>query len=86
MATLTATRYDRVLEAFYQNLLRHGKETKVALTACMRKFLSILDTMLREKRPWQPELAPTWRDPLTSRELLQRGVRRAVSCRNRDMS
>lgn len=63
MATLTAARYNRVLEASYQNLLRRGKKTKVALTACMRKFLTILNAMLRDNRPWQPELAPPWRAP-----------------------
>ncbi len=56
MATLTATRYNPVLEAFYQNLLRRGKEKKVALTACMRKFLTILNAMLRDNRPWQSQL------------------------------
>jgi len=59
MATLMATRYNPVLEALYQNLLRRGKEKKAALTACMRKFLTILNAMLRDNRPWQPQLAPT---------------------------
>ena len=60
MATLTATRHNRVLEASHQNLLRRGKEKKVALTGCIRKFLTILNAMLRDNRPWPPVVAPAW--------------------------
>ena len=55
MATLTATRYNPVIKAFYENLLARGKERKVALTACMRKLLVCLNAMLRDQRVW---LAP----------------------------
>jgi transposase len=56
MATLAATRCNPVIRAFYQRLLRAGKEKKVALTACMRKLLIILNAMARDRLPWR---APT---------------------------
>jgi transposase len=52
MATLTATRWNPVLRAFYQRLLAAGKAKKLALTACMRKLLTILNAMLRTHQPW----------------------------------
>jgi len=55
MATLTATRFNPVIKAFYENLLTRGKERKVALTACMRKLLVSLNAMMRDQRAW---LAP----------------------------
>jgi transposase len=55
MATLTATGHNPVLEAVYQNGLRRRKEKKVALIACMRKFLTILKPMLRDNRPRQSQ-------------------------------
>jgi transposase len=54
MATLTATRCNPVIKAFYQRLLQAGKEFKVALVACMRRLLTILNAMIRDARPWQP--------------------------------
>ena len=57
MATLVATRYNPVIKAFYQRLLEAGKVKKVALTACMRKLLTILNAMLKHNCPWNPELA-----------------------------
>jgi transposase len=56
MATLTATRYNQVIRAHYAKLLRAGKAKKVALVACMRKLLVILNAMLRNHEPWQPKL------------------------------
>ena len=53
MATLVATRRNPVIRAQYQQLLKRGKEKKVALTACMRKFLTILNAMLRDKQPFR---------------------------------
>jgi transposase len=50
MATLVATRYNPLIQAQYQHLLKRGKEKKVALTACMRKFLTILNAMLRDRQ------------------------------------
>jgi len=53
MATLVATRYNPVIKAFYEHLLSRGKLKKVALTACMRKFLTILNAMLRDRQPFR---------------------------------
>ena len=53
MSTLVATRYNPVIQAQYQHLLKRGKEKKVALTACMRKFLTILNAMLRDHQPFR---------------------------------
>ncbi len=57
MATLVATKYNPVIKAFYQRLLEAGKMKKVALTACMRKLLIILNAMVKHNRPWNHELA-----------------------------
>lgn len=54
MATLTATRHNPRLRAFYQRLCAVGKPKKLALVACMRKLLTILNAMLRHQRAWQP--------------------------------
>lgn len=54
MATLVATRFNPVISAFYQRLCSTGKAKKVALTACMRKLLTILNSMLRHRTPWGP--------------------------------
>jgi transposase len=53
MATLAGVRFNPVLKAFYQRLRARGKEAKVALTACMRKLITILNAMLRDGKPWQ---------------------------------
>ncbi|MEO5768711.1 MAG: IS110 family transposase, partial [Polyangia bacterium] len=52
MATLTATRFNKPIKAFYQRLLAAGKLPKVALVAAMRKFLSILNAMVRDNTHW----------------------------------
>lgn len=57
MATLVATRYNPLIRAQYQQLLKRGKEKKVALTACMRKFLTILNAMLRDRQPFRCAIA-----------------------------
>ena len=54
MATLVATRHNPVIRSFYQRLLANGKAKKLALTACMRKLLVILNAMLKDGTPWQP--------------------------------
>jgi transposase len=60
MATLSATRFNPVIRAFYQRLVQAGKPQKVALTACMRKLLTILNAMVKNGTLWQdPETAPT---------------------------
>lgn len=55
MATLVATRHNPVIRAFYQRLLIKGKAKKVALIACMRKLLTILNAMVKNQQPWQPQ-------------------------------
>jgi len=57
MAALTATRYNPVIRAFYARLCAAGKAKKVALTACMRKLLTILNAMLKHRTPWQHHVA-----------------------------
>ena len=52
MATLVATRHNPVIKAFYDRLCAAGKAKKVALTACMRKLLVILNAMLQHGTPW----------------------------------
>lgn len=53
MSTLVATRYNPLIKAQYQELQRRGKVKKVALTACMCKFLTILNAMMRDKVPFR---------------------------------
>jgi transposase len=55
MSTLVAVRYNPVLKAFYNRLRAAGKPAKVALTACMRKLLTILNAMIKHQKPWQPQ-------------------------------
>lgn len=57
MSALVAVRWNPAIRAFYSRLVAAGKPKKVALTACMRKLLTILNTMLREKRAWDPAYA-----------------------------
>lgn len=52
MATLSAIQCNPVIKAFYRKLLAQGKHTKVAITACMRKFITILNTMVKNKTEW----------------------------------
>jgi transposase len=54
MAALVATKHNLVIKTFYRRLLQAGKEKKVALTACMRKLLVILNAMFRNQTSWQP--------------------------------
>jgi len=58
MAALTATRYNPIIKAFYHRLCEAGKARKVALTACMRKLLTILNSMLKHRQPWAPDVRP----------------------------
>lgn len=57
MATVVAVRHNPVLRTFYQRLRRAGKPFKVAITAGMRKLLTILNAMMAQQRPWQPQYA-----------------------------
>jgi transposase len=54
MGTLVAVRHNPVLKACYARLLAAGKAKKVALTACMRMLLTILNAMVKHQTPWQP--------------------------------
>lgn len=57
MATLSAIKHNPVIKDFYQRLLDKGKLKKVALTACMRKLLVILNTMLKSGQDWNPAIS-----------------------------
>jgi transposase len=54
MATLVATRFNPIIAAFYRRLCNAGKAHKVALTACMRKLLTILNAMVKNNSHWSP--------------------------------
>lgn len=53
MATLSATRSNPHIRSFYQRLCQVGKPKKVALVACMRKLLTILNAMMRHRKQWK---------------------------------
>jgi transposase len=53
MATLSASRHNPTIRRFHQRLIAAGKPQKVALTACMRKLLIILNAMIRDMEPWR---------------------------------
>lgn len=53
MAALVATRHNPVIRDFYERLLSNGKPKLVALVACIRKLLVILNAMIRDNKPWQ---------------------------------
>ena len=54
MGALVATRYNPVIRSLYQRLLAAGKPKKLALTACMRKLLTILNSMVKSGHRWNP--------------------------------
>ncbi len=58
MATLVATRHNPTIRAFYQHLLAQGKSKMTALVAAMRKLLTILNLMIRDNTPWNPQPHP----------------------------
>lgn len=55
MAAVVGMRFNPVIKAFYERLRKTGKPAKVVLTACIRKLLVILNTMVRKQTPWQPQ-------------------------------
>lgn len=63
MSALVGTRRNPVLKAFYHRLLAKGKAKKVALVACMRKLLTILNAMVRTNTPWSTLVTATATDP-----------------------
>ncbi|MZH41540.1 MAG: IS110 family transposase [Nitrospinae bacterium] len=56
MAAVTAMQYNPVIRSFYQRLTEKGKPFKVAITACMRKLLTIINTMIKTKTRWNEKL------------------------------
>jgi transposase len=52
MATLSATQCNPVIKGFYKKLVAQGKHKKVAITACMRKFITMLNAMVRDECVW----------------------------------
>ena len=52
MATLSATQCNPVIKDFYNKLVKQGKHKKVAITACMRKFITMLNAMIRDNCVW----------------------------------
>jgi transposase len=59
MAAVTASRCNPVIRVFYQRLVQTGKPKKVALVACMRKLLTILNPILRDHKPWHEPFVQT---------------------------
>src|SRR6266568_859878 len=57
MGAIVAARFNPVLRAFYQRLRAAGKAKKVALTACMRKLLIMLNAIMKHRTPWRTEIA-----------------------------
>ncbi len=57
MAALVASRHNPAIKAFYQRLCAAGKARKVAVVACMRKLLTILNAMLAHREPWRQPVA-----------------------------
>lgn len=59
MAALVATRFNPVSRPYYLRLIEGGTHKKVALVVCMRKLFTILNAMIRDRRPWREVLAHT---------------------------
>jgi transposase len=59
MSTLVAVRYNPVRKRFYERLRTAGKAKQVALTACMRKLLTILNAMVKHQKPWHGQEVPS---------------------------
>ena len=57
MAATCAARFNPVIKPFYERLIKAGKPHKVAITACMRKLLTILNAMVKNNTAWDPNFA-----------------------------
>lgn len=57
MATVSAMRCNAVIKAFAERLKQAGKPPKVVIAACMRKLLTIMNSMLKNNTPWNPKMA-----------------------------
>jgi len=53
MSAMVASKHNPIIREFYERLVEAGKPKKVALVACMRKLLAILNAMMRDRRPWR---------------------------------
>jgi transposase len=53
MSAMVASKHNPLIREFYERLVEAGKPKKVALVACMRKLLAILNAMMRDRRPWR---------------------------------
>jgi transposase len=63
MGAVVAMRHNPIIKDFYARLVERGKSKKLALTACVRKMLVILNAMVRANQPWQ---SPTPLIPVTT--------------------
>jgi transposase len=59
MAALVATRRNAVIRVFYKRLRNAGKAPKVALVACMRKLLTVLNSMIKHRTCWSEKIFQT---------------------------
>ena len=57
MAALSASKYNPAIKIFYDRLIAKGKCKKLALVACMRKLVIIMNTMVKNNEPWHAEIA-----------------------------
>jgi transposase len=57
MAALVATRHSPIIEENYLRLIKRGRPKKVALVACLRKLLTILNALIAKKQTWKPKIA-----------------------------
>ena len=57
MPTLVAIQHNPVIRDFYNHLIKNGKNKMVAVVACMRKILVILNSMVKNNQPWEPKTA-----------------------------
>ena len=73
MCALVAARRNPVLREFYARLRAAGKKPKVALTACMRKLLIMLNAILRQQLPWNSEFASNVPCPFSTAQAGVRG-------------
>jgi len=81
MAALVAARHNAIIRPFYKRLVAAGKLKKVALVACMRKLLTILNAMVREGRAWEAPASAV----VDVAETPQKGRKRA-SCRKKSLT
>ena len=57
MAAVSARRCNDAIKAFAERLKKAGKPAKVVIVACMRKLLTIMNSMLKNNAPWNPKIA-----------------------------